>query len=63
MTRNEAEQLRQACLTAALNAYEEGGLLGLCQQGRLELAMDAIRRLDLSPFVEHSAEHKSPGGD
>lgn len=52
MTRNEAEALRQACLDAALNAYEEGGLLGLCQQGRFELAMEAIGRLDLTPFVE-----------
>lgn len=43
-----AEQVRQACLQAALTAYEEGGLLGLCQQGRFELAMDAIRALDIS---------------
>ncbi len=61
VTRNEAEQLRQACLTAALNAYEEGGLLGLCQQGRFELAMDAIRRLDLAPFVEH--DNPTPSDD
>ncbi|MCC4266108.1 hypothetical protein LL240_16860 [Oceanimonas baumannii] len=61
MTRNEAEALRQACLDAALNAYEEGGLLGLCQQGRFELAMDAIDRLDLIPFVEPGST--SPGAN
>ncbi|MFP2770277.1 hypothetical protein [Oceanisphaera sp. KMM 10153] len=53
-----AEQIRQRCLQAALTAYEEGGLLGLCQQGRFELAIDAIRALDLSqlPGKPHKQE-------
>ncbi len=53
-----AELIRQRCLQAALAAYEEGGLLGLCQQGRFELAMDAIRTLDLSrpPGEPHDQE-------
>jgi len=32
-----AEVVRQACLTAALRAYEDAGLSGLCQEGRWEL--------------------------
>ncbi|GHA20029.1 acetyltransferase [Oceanisphaera arctica] len=53
-----AEQIRQRCLQAALATYEESGLLGLCQQGRFELAMDAIRALNLSqlPGENHDQE-------
>lgn len=47
-----AEQVRAACLQAALAAYEEGGLLGLCQQGRFELAMDAINALNLDAITQ-----------
>lgn len=47
-----AEQVRRACLEAALAAYEEAGWLGLCQEGRFELAMDAINSLDLTALPE-----------
>lgn len=47
-----AEQVRKACLQAAHAAYEEGGMLGLCQQGRFELAMDAIATLNLAAMVQ-----------
>ncbi|WP_116475399.1 acetyltransferase [Zobellella maritima] len=53
-----AEQVRQACLHAALTAYEEGGLLGLCQQGRFELAMDAVRTLDLNRLPNQAGEQE-----
>ena len=46
-----AEQVRAACLQAALAAYEEAGMLGLCQQGRFERAMDAINNLDLAALT------------
>lgn len=59
MNNSEAERVRQACLTAATAAYEEGGLLGLCQEGRFELAMDAIRRLDLAPLTNTDRESPS----
>lgn len=49
-----AEQVRTACLQAALAAYEEAGMLGLCQEGRFELAMDAINNLDLSALTQAS---------
>lgn len=42
-----AEGVRQACLKAALDAYESGGISGLCAEGRWELAVQAIRTLDL----------------
>ena len=42
-----AEAVRAACIAAAVRAYEEGGVSGLCAEGRWELAVQAIRELDL----------------
>jgi hypothetical protein len=47
-----AETVRQACIEAALRAYEEGGISGLCAEGRWELAVDALRRLDLQALLQ-----------
>ena len=51
-----AEVVRQACLTAALRAYEDAGLSGLCQEGRWECAVDAIRALPLRPLLQGRSE-------
>ena len=45
--RELAEAVREACLRAALDAYEDAGLSGLCREGRWECAVDAVRTLDL----------------
>ena len=42
-----AEAVRQACIDAAIRAYEDAGLSGLCYEGRWEYAVDAMRQLDL----------------
>ena len=42
-----AEAVKQACIDTALRAYEEAGISGLCAEGRWELAIDAMRSLDL----------------
>jgi len=47
-----AEAVRQACIAAALQAYEDTGLSGLCQEGRWEYAVDAMRGLNLRPLVQ-----------
>ena len=47
-----AEAVRQACIAAALQAYEDAGLSGLCQEGRWEYAVDAMRSLNLRPLVQ-----------
>jgi hypothetical protein len=47
-----AEAVRQACIAAALQAYEDAGLSGLCHEGRWEYAVDAMRRLPLRPLVQ-----------
>ncbi len=53
--RRLAEAIRAACIEAALAAYEEGGVLGLCAEGRWEYAISALRQLDLNaPLANHS---------
>ncbi|AGA27854.1 hypothetical protein [Singulisphaera acidiphila] len=47
-----AEEIRSACLRAALEAYEDGGLRGLCAEGRWEYALEAIRSLALVPLLK-----------
>ena len=47
-----AEAVREACLRAALQAYEQAGISGLCGEGRWEIAVQAIRSLDLQQLVD-----------
>ncbi len=49
--RQLAEDVRAACIEAALEAYEEGGVLGLCAEGRWEYAISALRQLDVAAVV------------
>lgn len=46
-----AENMRLACIEAALAAYEEGGILGLCAEGRWEYAISALRQLDIDAVI------------
>ncbi len=52
---NLAEAVRAACVKAALEAYEDAGIQGLCAEGRWEAAVSAIRDLDLSGVLERPA--------
>lgn len=47
-----AEAIRAACIKAALEAYEEGGVLGLCAEGRWEYAISTLQQLDLDLLIE-----------
>lgn len=47
-----AEAVRAACIKAALEAYEEGGVLGLCAEGRWEYAISALQQLDLDALAK-----------
>ena len=49
--RRIAEAVRQACLNAARAGYENAGISGLCEEGRWECAVDAIRALDLEAVI------------
>ncbi len=46
-----AEAVRAACIVAAERAYEDGGTSGLCAEGRWELAMGAMRELNLQQIL------------
>jgi hypothetical protein len=46
-----AEAIRTACLDAALRAYEEACISGLCADGRWEYAVQAIRELNLDKLL------------
>ena len=47
-----AQAVREACIAAALRAYEDAGMSGLCHEGRWEYAVDAMRAMQLRPVVE-----------
>ena len=43
--------MRDACGKAAQEAYENAGISGLCEEGRWECAISAIRALDLEVII------------
>lgn len=47
--REAAEATRRVLVEVALRAYEEAGLSGLCEEGRWEVAIGAMRSYDLAP--------------
>lgn len=49
--RRLAEAVRDACIQAALEGYEQAGIAGLCHEGAFEVAVDAIRQLDLDALL------------
>jgi hypothetical protein len=51
-----AEKVRDACLHAAMDAYEQAGISGLCHEGRWELALQEIRSLDLQSLIDKVQE-------
>ena len=57
---NFAKRIRDACLEAVLQAYEDSGVQGLCAEGRWEAAVGALRTLDLAPLLR---EFQHPSAD
>jgi hypothetical protein len=56
LTDRLARVVREACVRAALDAYEQAGVSGLCVEGRWELAVDAMRSLDLDAVIQEHPE-------
>jgi len=57
------ERVRQACIDAAIRAYEEAGLSGLCHEGRWEYAVDVMRGVDLRSLLSaHHTSHPQQSG-
>jgi hypothetical protein len=55
-----AKRIRDACLEAVLQAYEDAGVQGLCAEGRWEVAVGALKTVDLTPLLR---EFKNPPAD
>jgi GNAT superfamily N-acetyltransferase len=51
-----AAAVRDACATAAVDAYEDAGMQGLCAEGRFEAAVGAIERVDVTAIVAERAQ-------
>jgi hypothetical protein len=66
-----AKRIREACLHAVLQSYEDAGIQGLCAEGRWEVAVGALRTFDLTPILRDfqqlstnmSGMSDSPGTD
>ena len=54
--RRIAEAVRRACAEAAEEAYEDAGIRGLCAEGRWEMVLEAIRRVDVDGVIRGLAE-------
>lgn len=46
-----AEAVRRACVDAALEAYEDAQVRGLCREGAWEVAIEAVRSLDVAALI------------
>ena len=46
-----AKRIRDACLGALLQAYEDAGIQGLCAEGRWEAAVGALKTVELAPLL------------
>ena len=55
-----AKRIRDACLEAVLQAYEDAGVQGLCAEGRWEVAVGALKTVELAPLLR---EFKRPSAD
>jgi hypothetical protein len=55
-----ARAIRDACLEAALQAYEDAGMQGLCAEGRWEAAVGALRTVDVAALVRRFQQPSAP---
>ena len=54
------KRIRDACLEAVLQAYEDAGVQGLCAEGRWEVAVGALKTVELAPLLR---EFKQPSAE
>jgi hypothetical protein len=48
---DSAKRIREKCIEVALQAYEDAGMQGLCEEGRWEAAVSALKSVDLAPLL------------
>jgi hypothetical protein len=47
----QIQAIRDACLEAAREGYEQAAMAGLCHDGAVEASLDAIRMLDIEAIL------------
>ena len=52
-----AAKVREACIEAALEGYENAAIAGLCGEGALEVAISAMRQVDLDAIAAGDTTH------
>lgn len=52
--RRLAQVVRDACIEAARQGYEDAAISGLCEEGALEAALSAIHTLDLDAVLRRT---------
>jgi len=60
--RRLTEEVRNACVEAAIDGYEQAALSGLCGEGALEAAIGAIRMAGLDALAERASRAHSMTG-
>jgi hypothetical protein len=50
-----AEAVRAACIRAVLTSYEDAKTDGLCDEGAFEVAIDALRALNLRALLQDAS--------
>lgn len=55
-SRPTPDAIREALIRTALDAYEDAGIRGLCAEGRWEVALDAMRSLDVGAISQTAME-------
>lgn len=47
-----AEKVREACIQAAKDGFQDASMSGLCTEGAMEAAISAIRKLEIEQIIE-----------
>lgn len=55
-----AKETVTACQKALIEAYESGGMSGLCAEGRWELAIGALQTLELDKIAQKALKGSAP---
>ncbi len=54
MAEKAGKAVLEAARSALTQAYEDGGMSGLCAEGRWDLALDSLKKLDLKAVVDEA---------
>lgn len=50
-----AKKVKEACIQAAKEGFQDASMSGLCTEGAIEAAVSAIQKLDLKKIMEKTS--------